>query len=1000
MKCLLTILLFSLALSNIAFSQGTINHIIDSLSLELQQADKDTNKVNILNEICEVYWKRGKLDTALSYGISAIKIAQDLNFKEGILDAFNNLGITNAIRGDYQASLSYFKKALEVNRQEKDLPNTASSLNNIGNVYLKLADYPNALEYYQKALEINKEIEDKSKVANNLGNLGIVYYYLSNYPKALESYHEALKINRETRDTSGISTNLANLGNLYHELSNYPKALEYYEKALKMHIQIGKKTGEVISLSNIGSLYFNNLHDKSMAMTYFQKSLNIAREIGFRSMIATNFYHLGDLYGELTRYSESLDYFRKALRIDKEIGRKSRIVLDRRGIVEWFINVPDSTLKLVHVKPEDRYATALQYADSTMLLAKEIGSIDLEEELWKQLSVLYAQQNKYKNAHEAYKNYILLRDSMLNLETRKQITRMEVEFEYEKKMAASKTEHEKDLLRMRTYLIIGAFLIILLAMLFFGQKYRSRKNRQLWEKSKEVELTKANFFANISHEFRTPLTLILGPLESLLQQDDDPGRKGMYSLMKRNSRRLLQQINEILDLSQIEDKQIHLHPQEIDMNSFVRRVLAEFNPLAVENQTTLTFESNVDKLQAMWDIGRLETILYNLISNSLKHTHNGNVTVGIRGPGGSDRYQIFIKDTGTGIPREKLDKIFNRFYHEDDHLGDSPSTGIGLELTRYLIELHGGSIKAQSEMGHGSIFTMTMPVIPPFEEETGSPVAQESNNQTKHEPVLDRIINGENEIKQEEKPLLLIVEDHKDMREYLRNILQDNYRIIEASDGTRGVDIALEEIPDLVISDVMMPGKDGYELCAELKQDIKTSHIPIILLTAKSSPKDRITGLEQKADYYMGKPFIPKELLVSIDNLIEGRKKLRKRYERVQYLHPFELQIKSTDEQFIARLMGVLENHYSDPTLTVELLSKEIGMSRSQLYRKLHALTDESISKFIRNYRLQCAMEMLEKESGNISEICYEVGFNNLSYFNKCFLEYYGRTPTQVKNAS
>jgi len=398
----------------------------------------------------------------------------------------------------------------------------------------------------------------------------------------------------------------------------------------------------------------------------------------------------------------------------------------------------------------------------------------------------------------------------------------------------------------------------------------------------------------------------------------------------------------------------------------------------------------------------VEKIITNLLSNAFKFTpEGGNIDFTVEKM--IKEAEIKISDNGIGIPRERIDKIFDRFYQVDgSHTREGEGTGIGLALTKELVELHKGKINVESEEGEETTFTVLLPLgkdhLKPEE------IVEKEISEETEVPIEDTELIPEMENRKEntdidllidtDKPLLLIVEDNSDVRKYIISHLESDYRIQEAVDGEDGLAQALNHIPDLIISDVMMPKMDGFELCDKLKTDEKTSHIPIIMLTAKATSEDKIEGYETGADDYIMKPFEAAELKVRIKNLIEIRRKLHKKFSSDDFGIPKELS--SIDEQFMKRVLRGINKHISDEKFSIEELGKEAAMSRMHLHRKLKALTGKSTSLFIRSVRLAKAKKMIKEERGNISEIAYDLGFGSPAYFTKCFKEEFGYLPSEL----
>ena len=534
------------------------------------------------------------------------------------------------------------------------------------------------------------------------------------------------------------------------------------------------------------------------------------------------------------------------------------------------------------------------------------------------------------------------------------------------------------------------------------------------EKLEEVDRMKSHFFANISHEFRTPLTLILGPISQMFSQTRRPDFRENLILMKRNAIRLQRLINQLLDLSKLEAGSMKLQVQEENIVILLRSFVQAFESLAKLKNIKLVYKADQEKIEGYIDRQKLETIINNLLSNAFKFTKaDTKITVNIgnsflspldKGKQGGV-VTIKISDTGVGIPADRLPRIFDRFYQADDSsAGNMEGTGIGLALTKELVEFHKGEISVNSQVGQGTTFVIRLPIgkeayrkdeiaetaTPlflslPREEEKGDIETVDTQFQT---------IKGSKTDTRKSIPVLLVVEDNSDMRIYIRSNLENTYRIIDAEDGEKGFIKCAKALPDLVISDVMMPKMNGFQLCSRLKQDERTSHIPVILLTARAAAEDRIGGLETGADDYLIKPFDARELQVRVKNLIQQRQKLRERYRKEGILQPREIAINSTDQKFLQKALEIVESHLSDEHFSVVNFGMEIGMSRALLHRKLRALTDHSASEFIRSLRLNRAAQLLAKKAGNVTEIAYQVGFNNLSYFARCFQRQFGVSPS------
>jgi signal transduction histidine kinase/ligand-binding sensor domain-containing protein/DNA-binding response OmpR family regulator len=539
-------------------------------------------------------------------------------------------------------------------------------------------------------------------------------------------------------------------------------------------------------------------------------------------------------------------------------------------------------------------------------------------------------------------------------------------------------------------------------------------------KLKELDSLKSKFFANISHEFRTPLTLILSPLEALLSKTSDPKSKQDLNIMQRNALRLQQLINQLLNLSKLESGQMKLQARKVNFVKLVNGYVQSFESLAKQKQIELVFHADKTEIPLYIDQEKLEKILYNLLSNAFKFTpEGGKIEVSVSKKSTFDNRQstidnviISISDSGPGIPPDKLSHIFDRFYQVDDSSSRThEGMGIGLALTKELVALHHGSISVESEEGHGTTFTMQLPVGKEHLKE--EEILSRDKSTADIDQAYEELIVGEeidhgpikhqpNIQYQDSKPIILVVEDNTDLRDYIRGFLDESYQVMESGDGEAGLQQAIETVPDLIISDVMMPKMDGYQLCQKLKTDERTSHIPLILLTARAGTENRIEGLETGADDFITKPFDPHELTIRIKNLIDQRHRLRERFlknaDTIGLSRLMELPdsgIASTDQKFLKKAIGIVEKHLDDYEFSVEHLVRSMAVSQMQLYRKLKALVNLSANEFIRSIRLSHAAKLIKQKSGNIAQIAYAVGFNNPSYFAECFKKQFGVLPSE-----
>jgi len=557
---------------------------------------------------------------------------------------------------------------------------------------------------------------------------------------------------------------------------------------------------------------------------------------------------------------------------------------------------------------------------------------------------------------------------------------------------------------------------VLYAFIFLGILYQIRRMElkrlnkkhalQLeivgYKKLKELDQLKSQFFANISHEFRTPLTLILGQIDSVMSSNIAVKEKGKLQVADRNANRLLTLINQLLDLSKLEAGSMDLKAEQHNIVSFLKSLFYSFESLAESQKITLKFEAEYQNIPVEFDPDKMEKVFYNLISNALKFTSvNDEIQVSVNVI--NTFVEIRIKDTGVGIPADRLQHIFDRFYQIDaSSTREHEGTGIGLALTKELVELHKGNISVKSNEGEGSEFIIKLP-LGDFDLEKENLIqipeddAARVNNYTEIEL---KETNPESNIRHQlssDRKIIQIIEDNPDVRAYIKEQIENDYCVIESSNGEEGIAKAESEIPDLIITDVMMPQMNGYEFSKRIRNDEKTSHIPIIMLTAKAALDDKIEGLETGIDAYITKPFSSKELKVRIKNLIYQREMMKKRFSKSTVIKPSEVSAVSADQTFLEKTIKTIENHFENEHFGVENLADEMNMSTSQLSRKLNALIDQPAGQLIRSLRLQRAADLLKNNAGSIAEICYKTGFNDQAYFSRVFKKQFGCSPSEYK---
>lgn len=571
----------------------------------------------------------------------------------------------------------------------------------------------------------------------------------------------------------------------------------------------------------------------------------------------------------------------------------------------------------------------------------------------------------------------------------------------------------------RIYLLVLLVFVVLLIAVCAAAIYafitRTRINQQLkasmdeqnrmTTEMEEMTQTQLQFFTNVSHELRTPLTLIAGPTEQLLEDPAVHGvQRTMLEMVQRNTRILIQLVGEILDFRKVQNNKAELHLNRFYLQHELTTWTEDFRTVAARRGITIRVDvSGVeDDAVLIADRDKMEHMYFNIMSNALKYTPDGGcITTTLLHH--NHFYTLRIADTGKGIPTEELPHLFERFYQAKGAIG---GTGIGLSLVKAYIDMHRGSVHAESVEGKGTTFVIELPDSQPgYDPAKDAPAATQAEKglvddnyiatDTTAQEATERITNAEDF--DAERPLVLIIDDNNGMRAYLRSILQDKYNVSEATNGEQGLEKARREVPKLVVCDVMMPVMDGLEFTKRLKEDTATSHIPVVLLTARSLSEQRKEGYDTGADSYITKPFSGQVLLSRIENLLRSRIMLRSVFAGDKQETEEEAKLNEADKTFVGRLRTAIQENLGDSDFSVERLGEEIGLSRVQLYRKVKALTGQTPVELLRKARLTKARQLLEKTEKSVSEIAYEVGFTSPSYFNKCFKDEFDINPSSLR---
>ena len=959
---------------------------IDSLMRDiapLDQKEKYEHLFKSADQLSRINYLESKL-----IADEAFRLATILGDEEAEFDCLKLIGDIALSLNDLDLADSVFNKALEIAEKKGKTGMINHAQTGMAKSLAMKGKWLDANKLHDEVIARSREAGDSLMWARGLMGKGINLSKVSAYESALQYYYEALAIYEALHDDYRKGIMHTNIGMVFLNLKRNAEALVEFEKARQICEDQNDTEGIMVAFLNLGVVH-QKMGKFEQAVQEYQRAIVIAKELGSTYDVALLIANLGTTAMKQGRYDEALAHLKRAYEIKDSIG--------------YTYDLPHTLNSLAEVSLYMKnYDAAMEYALKAEHLGRENGKLDQISVSYKLQSDIYEAEKNFPLAYQLLQKHKQLSDSVFSLQSDEAISNLNIQYETSRKeaqIAALEKKNEKDR-RTKAILLITAFVIVVVgASLYYAMHTNRQRDKALLAKEKEVHELQNRFFANISHEFRTPLTLILGPLHTLRRQATSADASRMLKIVQKNAERLLFLINQILDLTKFDAKALELKKEQLDATTMIRGIFSSFDSLAEERNIAYHLEMHGHGFRLNADKRLLEIVLVNLISNAFKFTpDHGKISVSAYIDHHDKTMHIRVADSGVGIPEANLSKIFDRYYHDDRMAhSDFEGAGIGLALSKHIIELHGGSITVHSKLNEGTVFNVLIPnildaVIDKIEEDDIEELFAEDDGLTTAGTFTESMNTRNNE-----KPILLLVEDRKDMREYVKSILQTSFQIIEASNANVGWMKALEHIPDIVISDVMMPGRSGLEFCSELKSDVRTSHIPVLLLTAKSAAEDRLSGLETQADVYLTKPFIPDELELHLRNIIASRKKLRAFYANHRRIEPEKMSFNSLDEQFLGTITKQMEAHYAEESFSVEQLAEQLNLSRSQLHRKLKALTGQSPNQLIRTFRLMRAYDMIKSNTATIAEIAFSVGFGSPAYFNKCFLEEFKMTPGDVK---
>lgn len=986
--------------------------------------------------------KDKKYDSAFIYFRKALVLSQKTGYTSRMRWCYYHIALIHAAKGDSDSALYYYQTLHRYHSDTASSPTNFDVFRQIAFLFNDKYNQPDSAEkYLNKMLLLSRELGDSQKEIVAHVTLMNFYYKTNQVKKLLETINIALVLAEKNNHEKAILNIYYMIGDMFLvNKKNHDIALLYYKKVLEI-CRPKYKQWEATILNDIGDLYLKTGND-SLAFVYVNEGFKIAQTMNLKHQLSESYRNLGKISKFRGRLQEAIDHFEVCY--NTGCDKCSKVVFHQSlvDIADSYMELqnPDkalayykesldlaqefnanteqavSNLKLGNYYSIHNSGVAKSYYESALQQAKRSNNLRTIKDVADTLSSFYVKHFDYKAAYDYQLLSSTIGDSISEMENQSSLADWELKFEIEKINKENKLNEQlatDEIKRQKTYrngaLLITLLIIVLGSVVYLS--YRRKKKDNMLIKKMSADLHQADemklrFFSNVSHELRTPLTLINAPLDILLKTASDTKQKEYLELIQTNGNKLTRLINQLLNLRKIDEKSIRLGLTKGNISSFIKEIVSSFEQIAFQNEIKLAFNSNIETSVIPFDPEKIETIITNLLTNAFKNTPKGGIiSVNIASEdefSESGAIRIIVNDTGKGIKSKDVDKIFTRFYSVSEELNnnyDAGSSGIGLSLVKELVLIHKGNISVESKKGEGTRFIIILPVDEKVYQNSEFIEMAPWINELKvyqDEKTADKLLN----ISFNADYRILVVEDNNDLRKFLKQEISEYAKVITATNGEEGYKLAEQELPDIILTDVMMPVMDGIELCKRLKTNVNTSHIPVIILSSKASVDSQIEGLNTGADDYIPKPFNLELLLTKINTVLKSREALRQLYRDKLSIIPAEITVTNADENILRKLIGIIEEKISEPDLSATILASEIGMSRSVLYAKLKEITGQSVNEFVRTVKLKKASLALIQNNKTVSEIAYMFGFNTPQYFTKCFKEEFGTTPKEFASKS
>lgn len=885
----------------------------------------------------------------------------------------------------FDSAYVYADKALWLANQAKDKKLQIQANLSVAEALYKQGKKVNGIPFAEKALQYAKETNDNEAIMKSWLQLGNIYHSQFEDGKAISFYRQidALaaqhKIENATLVKSITATGLLFLRG-YEEGSKPPmeRAEAYFRRAYQTAIKSNAKTEAYVATRHLGETLISRKEpDYKQAIALYTEGYNYFKSAGDRQELASTNLGFAGLYRQMGRNDIAEKFYRENITIN---------------------NIPDNITGSAHAHWQyaaffyttRQYAKAIPVYETAIRLFRmqqnpEIGPMNT---CTFEVSECFAKTGNLKRAYDYLRLNKTYRDSLDIRQDKSDFTEIEGKFQAQKKETETKllsAQKEIAFQQRINYLCLFFGIMALVAMTLAIVRNKNKNKIRNVEKLREINALKSKFFATISQEFRTPLALVKNPLQNLQASAIDSVQKNQLAIIDKNADRMLELVDQLLELSKIDGGQFKLVLRQGKLDDFLHSAIEPFVFQARENG--INFISNIEKTpeEVYFDKEVIQKITTYLLSNAFKYTLEKQP---VYFSGTIENRQLHLRiSNGSDLTKEELPQLFDRFYKKNDNQNGS---GIGLALVKDLVELYGGTIDAAMENN-----TLRFLIKLPLDNRHTNVIPMHANQQP---PVAEIPVAETPKPENKELPILLIVDDNPETRRVLGELFAAGYKILEASDGDKALKVARKEIPDCIISDIMMPKMSGLAFTHAIKNDTLTSFVPLVLLTAKTSNETHLEALKGTADAFLTKPINHKLLKTTVDQLVAERRQLQEHYSKELVLKPADIAINPVDGKFLDKLQEVLDNELSNPDFSTDEFASRIGMNRMQLHRKLKTLIGVSATEFLRNERLRAAAELLRK-GGDASEIAYTVGFNDMSYFSKCFRERYHATPSEYAKA-